>query len=172
MMKKAQAALEFLMTYGWAILVVLAAIGALAYFGVLSPSNFLPSKCTAGVGMACLGQPSLDPALTQVYFVVQNGVGGDLDATDTVGVTSPVGCTTAFCRGRGVIAGCATPIAAGAGGNPGAGVVTDGEIITVVGTCNTITATSRTYKGAWTFDYIDPESNFAKQIIVDVSAKT
>ena len=48
-MKKAQAALEFLMTYGWAILVVLAAIGALAYFGVLSPSNFLPSKCTAGV---------------------------------------------------------------------------------------------------------------------------
>lgn len=35
--RKGQAAMEFLMTYGWAILVVLAAIGALAYFGVLSP---------------------------------------------------------------------------------------------------------------------------------------
>ena len=31
---RAQAALEFLMTYGWAILVVLVSIGALAYFGV------------------------------------------------------------------------------------------------------------------------------------------
>ena len=38
--------MEFLMTYGWAILVVLAAIGALAYFGVLSPGNLLPEKTT------------------------------------------------------------------------------------------------------------------------------
>lgn len=45
-MKKGQAAMEFLMTYGWAILVVLAAIGALAYFGVLSPGNLLPEKTT------------------------------------------------------------------------------------------------------------------------------
>ncbi len=42
--KKGQAAMEFLMTYGWAILVVLAAIAALAYFGVLSPSNLLPER--------------------------------------------------------------------------------------------------------------------------------
>ncbi|RMF05342.1 hypothetical protein D6764_04940 [Candidatus Woesearchaeota archaeon] len=52
MNKKAQAAMEFLMTYGWAILVVLAAIGALAYFGVLSPSNFVPNKCTVQ-GFTC-----------------------------------------------------------------------------------------------------------------------
>jgi len=39
--KRAQAAMEFLMTYGWAILVVLVAIGALAYVGVLSPEKFL-----------------------------------------------------------------------------------------------------------------------------------
>lgn len=52
MNKKGQAAMEFLMTYGWAILVVLAAIGALAYFGVLSPSNFVPNKCT-GQGYTC-----------------------------------------------------------------------------------------------------------------------
>jgi len=32
---KLQAAMEFLMTYGWAILFVLLAIGPLAYFGVL-----------------------------------------------------------------------------------------------------------------------------------------
>lgn len=45
-MKKGQAAMEFLMTYGWAILVVLAAIGALAYFGVLTPGNLMPPKST------------------------------------------------------------------------------------------------------------------------------
>ena len=49
--KKGQAAMEFLMTYGWAILVVLVAIGALAYFGVLSPDRFLPERCT-GTGRA------------------------------------------------------------------------------------------------------------------------
>ena len=32
------------MTYGWAILVVLIAIGVLAYFGVLSPERFLPEN--------------------------------------------------------------------------------------------------------------------------------
>ena len=52
-MRKGQAAMEFLMTYGWAILVVLAAIGALAYFGVLSPDRFLPDKCTATPPFSC-----------------------------------------------------------------------------------------------------------------------
>lgn len=50
---RGQAALEFLMTYGWAILVVLAAIGALAYFGVLKPDAFLPEKCTMAPGLDC-----------------------------------------------------------------------------------------------------------------------
>lgn len=44
MNKRGQAAMEFLMTYGWAIVVVLAAIGALAYFGVLSPQKLLPAR--------------------------------------------------------------------------------------------------------------------------------
>ena len=52
--KTAQAAMEFLMTYGWALLVVLAAIGALAYFGVLKPQSFLPEQCVLAPGVACL----------------------------------------------------------------------------------------------------------------------
>ncbi|HLC96402.1 MAG TPA: hypothetical protein VJH97_03710 [Candidatus Nanoarchaeia archaeon] len=55
MARKGQAAMEFLMTYGWAILVVLVAIGALAYFGVLNPDTFLPEKCviSSGSGLFC-----------------------------------------------------------------------------------------------------------------------
>jgi uncharacterized protein (UPF0333 family) len=43
--KKSQAAMEFLLTYGWALIVVIVAVGALAYFGVMSPEKFLPEKC-------------------------------------------------------------------------------------------------------------------------------
>lgn len=53
--KKSQAAMEFLMTYGWAILVVLAAITAIAYFGVLSPEEKLPEKCIFPQGIGCVG---------------------------------------------------------------------------------------------------------------------
>lgn len=52
--KKTQAALEFLITYGWAILAALIAIGALAYFGVLSPEALLPDRCILPLGIACL----------------------------------------------------------------------------------------------------------------------
>ncbi len=44
--KKSQAAMEFLMTYGWAILAAVIAIGVLAYFGV-----FTPGKYTAGTAI-------------------------------------------------------------------------------------------------------------------------
>ena len=41
MNRKAQAAMEFLMTYGWAILAAIIAIGVLAYFGVFSPGKYV-----------------------------------------------------------------------------------------------------------------------------------
>ncbi|MBM3234319.1 hypothetical protein FJZ19_04475 [Candidatus Pacearchaeota archaeon] len=41
MERKAQAAMEFLMTYGWAILAAIIAIGVLAYFGVFSPGKYV-----------------------------------------------------------------------------------------------------------------------------------
>ncbi len=53
MKNRAQAALEFLTTYGWAFLVILVMIGALAYFGVLDPQKFLPNKCQFETGISC-----------------------------------------------------------------------------------------------------------------------
>ena len=50
---KSQAALEFLTTYAWAFLVILIMIGALAYFGVLSPSKLLPDRCNFGSEVSC-----------------------------------------------------------------------------------------------------------------------
>ena len=75
MYKRAQAAMEFLMTYGWAILVVLAAIGALAYFGVLSPEKFLPEKCTISPGIDCA---NFNIKSNEAVFALRNGMGRDL----------------------------------------------------------------------------------------------
>lgn len=99
MVKKAQAAMEFLMTYGWAILVVLAAIAALAYFGVLSPDRFLPEKCTFPSGTACL---DFTTSSTQVALRVQNSAGFDmssvvmtLNIVNTSGQTEEITCASA-----------------------------------------------------------------------------
>ena len=75
MRKKGQAAMEFLMTYGWAILVVLIAISALAYFGVLNPSKFLPETCVLVPGLSCVDHKATN---TTILLVLSNGMGQDL----------------------------------------------------------------------------------------------
>ena len=49
--KKSQAAMEFLMTYGWAIMIVLIGIGALFFLGVFNPST--PSTCNIASPFIC-----------------------------------------------------------------------------------------------------------------------
>jgi len=51
--KKGQAAMEFLMTYGWAILAAIIAIAVLAYFGVFSPSRYVPNACIVANPWGC-----------------------------------------------------------------------------------------------------------------------
>ncbi|HLD19385.1 MAG TPA: hypothetical protein VJB90_05255 [Candidatus Nanoarchaeia archaeon] len=50
---KGQAAIEFLMTYGWAIMTVLGVVGVLLYFNFLNPSLLLPDKCELGYRLSC-----------------------------------------------------------------------------------------------------------------------
>ncbi len=82
------------MTYGWAILVVLAAIAALAYFGVLSPDRFLPEKCTLPSGVACL---DFTGTAATVTLVIQNSAGFDMQnvAVTVNSTTANFGCTDA-----------------------------------------------------------------------------
>lgn len=69
---RAQAALEFLMTYGWAIMVVMMAIGSLSYFGILSPDAFLPKKCSLPAGISCL---DYEVGSSRITLVLQNNFG-------------------------------------------------------------------------------------------------
>ena len=52
-MKKGQASLEFLTTYGWAIFAILAIIGILAYSGISNVSDKIPESCTFNSGTSC-----------------------------------------------------------------------------------------------------------------------
>jgi len=49
--KRAQAAMEFLMTYGWAILIILIALGVLFYLGVFNPKT--PNTCELKAPFVC-----------------------------------------------------------------------------------------------------------------------
>ncbi len=75
MQKRGQAALEFLMAYGWIIATVLVAIGTLAYFGVLSPDNFSPRKCAIEAGIGCMDFKVQEDSVT---LVLRNGKGEDI----------------------------------------------------------------------------------------------
>ena len=124
--RKSQAALEFLMTYGLAILVVLVAIGALAYFGVLSPDKFLPSKCTLPAGIACTDH-SASSATGKLTVVLRNGMGFDA----TLVAVSIGNCGTATTTGDATLtngeqqtyeATCTPALAGGSKFNAGFGV--------------------------------------------------
>ncbi len=52
--RKGQAAFEYLVTYGWAFVVIIAAIGVLSYFGLLSPQRYIPDTCEFGEQLNCV----------------------------------------------------------------------------------------------------------------------
>ncbi len=89
--KRAQGALEFLMTYGWAFLVILIMIGALAYFGVLSPTKFLPERCTFGTQFLCKDYLlSYNSGAPTISLQLQNNLGQVIYVT-SVDATSQEG---------------------------------------------------------------------------------
>ena len=86
---RGQSALEFITTYGWSILVVLIAISALAYFGVLDLRLFLPSKCVVDVGLVC---SDFTVGSNAVNLILANSLGWDI----TISSIKMEGCQGAF----------------------------------------------------------------------------
>jgi len=125
MRKKGQAAMEFLMTYGWAILAAIIAIGVLAYFGVFSPGKYV-------TGTAVVTPPfyvnawNVKPA--GVTLEIKNN-GGETYDIISVDVTN---CATNSAGWSGVVAGAT-------------------QAITV--TCTTAPVTGDSFKGDITISY-------------------
>lgn len=75
------------MTYGWAILVVMVAVGALAYFGVLDPSKMLPESCTGPAGFDCIDKASANSVTGNVVFGLKNNQGFPVVVQNSISTT-------------------------------------------------------------------------------------
>jgi uncharacterized protein (UPF0333 family) len=92
-MRKSQVALEFLITYGWAILASMIAIGALTYFGISNPAKTLPDKCIITNNIEC--NDYIITAPNQVLLRLSNGQGQTIynpGATVMNATGSPIPC--------------------------------------------------------------------------------
>jgi uncharacterized protein (UPF0333 family) len=144
--KKGQAAMEFLMTYGWAILAAIIVIGVLAIY-------FRPSQLTQNsvVVTAPLYGVGVTFTATQIQVEVKNNGGESLNTTAaTLTFTNPTGGTC------------------GAGSN--VGVITAGtnQVITF-STCNL--GTGNTVNADIAVSYIRPGSTLTLQSTGTITGK-
>lgn len=88
-MKKAQASLDFLMTYGWALLLIVLVVGALFALGVFDIGSFLGSKASGFSQMGIVGwRVSSGGAFT---MMMENHVGSPVNVT---GISATYGTET------------------------------------------------------------------------------
>lgn len=156
-MKKGQAAMEFLMTYGWAILVVIAAIAALAYFGVLDPAKLLPERCQSSAGMDCIDKAAV--ATTGVTVALRNNLGSTTEITDLTGTS---------CSGnKGGVAGTSGAITTAASFS--AFNVTNNQVFRVQMACTLVAGAK--YQDTLTVSYKNTETGLSNKVSVDIRGK-
>ena len=127
--RKAQSAMEYLMTYGWAILIIAVVLGALFSLGVFSSSNLLGTSCIAYSGFTCTS-----PLLHSSSFTATVGqaTGTTWTAANIllVGYGAGTPAAAAF-----AVAGCSDPFTNG---------ITSGQTVNVIMTSYASTTTGCT----------------------------
>lgn len=78
-MRKGQSAMEYLMTYGWAILIVIVVAGVLAYYGVFSPGKLVGAS-VIGFSKVYVTQADFNSAGV-LKVMVENRVGEEINVT-------------------------------------------------------------------------------------------
>ncbi|MFH1473946.1 MAG: hypothetical protein ABIE55_03565 [Candidatus Aenigmatarchaeota archaeon] len=95
---KGQTAIEYLMTYGWAILIILIVAGVLAWYGFFNPAASMPATKTGFSQLDVISPWDLSSA-DVLRFELENRVGQTINITDITvdeGTTlpaSPTACT-------------------------------------------------------------------------------
>jgi hypothetical protein len=102
--KRGQAAMEFLMTYGWAILAAVIVVGVLWYL-LGNPANLAGNQFQASAPLVAKG---LVISTSGITVNILNGAGDSILVTN-VSLSSPVGTNVANCTSS----GSTTPIGVG-----------------------------------------------------------
>ena len=77
--KKGQSALEYLMTYGWAILIIIIVGGVLYYYGVFSPSKLVGES---KVGFSKIQVDQWGITGSDLNLILENRAGDDINITE------------------------------------------------------------------------------------------
>lgn len=96
-MRRGQTAMEYLMTYGWAILIIMVVLAVLFYLGVLSP--VVPSQCTFAAGITCT-TTKLHVADGRLTLEIGQGTGHTINVT---GVTCTQNTSQAYATGGSIV---------------------------------------------------------------------
>jgi len=142
MKKRGQAAMEFLMTYGWAILAAVIVIAVLASFGVFSGDKYVPTTCVISAPWGCdKNQVAADSTGNNVTFVLVNG-GGQM--YDNVNISLSGDCDGVYNVGHDIDDGVVSPnVVVPCTGGIGAGEKIQSDItVTYSANGGTITMTS------------------------------
>ena len=84
---RAQSAMEYLMTYGWAILIIAVVLGALFSLGVFSSSSLLGTSCVAISGYYC-STPVLNHANGNLLVTIGQATGTTYSSVTAYAVRS------------------------------------------------------------------------------------
>ncbi|MBN1175474.1 hypothetical protein JXA48_02415 [Candidatus Woesearchaeota archaeon] len=91
--RKGQAALEYLVTYGWALAVIVVAVGVLSYFGFLNPNRYIPDSCEFGEQLKCVDQyidANADGSNGQIVMRFRNNFEDSINITNAYATTKPI----------------------------------------------------------------------------------
>jgi hypothetical protein len=149
--RKAQAAMEYLMTYGWAILIVIIVAAALYSLGIFNPSTWTGSRATGftNIGAPAAGAWKLGAtgAADQFQLVLKNNLPSRVNVTVVAVKIGTTDCT----------AEAVNTVAIGAGIGAVEGI---GTGFTVTANCGTqTTGSSYTSTVSLTYDNLDTGIN-------------
>ncbi len=77
--KRSQSAMEYILTYGWAILMISIVLGAFIYLGVFTPGTLVSSQCVAQADFSCL--TSMMTSNGQITFNIQQNTMTNINVT-------------------------------------------------------------------------------------------
>ncbi|MEW5996725.1 MAG: hypothetical protein AB1657_03975 [Candidatus Micrarchaeota archaeon] len=92
--RRGQAAAEYLMTYGWALLMLVAVIALILASGVFNPSYFISEECVLQPDIACTGfqlYRAGGDGDTTLKVRIENRLGYDIRLEDVKVATTDVG---------------------------------------------------------------------------------
>ncbi len=111
-LKRGQAAMEFLSTYGWAVLIIALVLAALLWLGVFNVQQGIPERCTFQAGLECsdvrltgstsaspvyLSQITLRNRMANTLYICSISCSNDLQAATTgapAAIVTPAECAT------------------------------------------------------------------------------